>query len=337
MNLTITRLLVADKVLPSPLFSRNFQSDQHISFSLSFSRFNKITNTILSGIPSQKYQVYQTKFNKIIGSAIKIDGLVKETNQRIEKQIISKESDNVIIEDCIFTNLVAERGAAIYGRASLINITKSVFSNCHSNVGGAINLLESAFINLNDDQFYNNSAKYSAGCHMDTRYESDSSLIQNTNSSQNHAELWTGAMRIDRAGGHLLTSYFVDNHAFVSGAFFDFAFKTTTRTVKMATFLNNSAQCRGGAFTCFHMMHKSRFDTCNFVLNHCDEQAHSISLESVYQVVNITNCKFDGPKDAQVSSRYGESELNIDDTNKFDVNQDQIPELPQIKKFFKLK
>ena len=111
---------------------------------------------------------------------------------------------------------------------------------------------------------------------------------------------------------------FEGNRAFASGAFFDFSYRTTLRTVEYNFYYNNSAQIRSGAFTCFHVMHNSSFSHSIFVLNHCDEQAHSISLESVEQRVTISNCYFDGPRDEQVSMRFGDSYLTIDSNNVFD-------------------
>lgn len=330
MNLTISHLFISNVNAHQALITRPELNLQGSAFKLAFSKFSRITNSILQCTPYQKATIYRSSFDRILGSTLKFDLSIKQINNNFNYQINSTETDDIHLEECTFTNLNANRGAAIYGKCQNFNITKSLFINCHAEVGGAVLINEATFLHLESDQFYNNSAKYSGAIHIDSREELDRSNVVQVNATKNHAELWTAAMRIDRAGGPLSVSYFSDNSAYVCGAFFDFAFKTATRQCNHVVFYNNSATTRGGAFTCFHIMHRSKFDSCFFVKNYCKEQAYSISLESVYQKVEIFNCKFDGSQPQQVSIRYGESDLIIDDKTKFSVPESEMPEINAI-------
>ena len=314
-NFTFTSLFLKNHISNSPLFIKSpLKSNLNLFFSKSC--FHKITNSILFGQSSQNYTFYQSSFSNILNSAIVIVNSDEYSNNEFHtQQILSKTELNV--DHCEFTYCLADRGACILGTGLRIYINNSIFSHNTANVGGAILCNLSQYITYNKVLFFNNTAKYSAASHTDAAQEKDLSKLRFVNTTRNHAELWSGGLRIDRAGGSLFNCVFDSNHAFASGAFFDFSYRTTLRVVTYNFYHNNSAQVRSGAFTCFHVMHNSTFNNCIFVLNKCVEQAHSISLESVDQRVTIGNCYFDGPQQEQVSMRFGDSFLNILDTNRF--------------------
>ena len=321
-NLTITSLFLKSHLSNSPIITKSLQkSNLNILFSKTF--FHKISNSIFFGTSSNFHTFYQSSFNRILNSAINIASAPEYLNQEVHEQQILKQQ-NLKVDHCQFTYCVADRGSCILGTELRIEILHSAFSHNTANVGGAVLCNLSQYITYDKVLFFNNSAKYSAASHTDSSQERDVSSLTFVNTTMNKAELWTGGLRVDRAGGKLANCVFDSNHAFASGAFFDFSYRTTLRVVTYNFYHNNSAQVRSGAFTCFHVMHNSTFDNCIFILNRCEEQAHSISLESVDQRVTIGNCYFDGPLKEQVSMRFGDSFLTILENNHFDraINRD---------------
>ena len=317
-NISLNALSITNLLSHSPLLT--FERSSMISSCLlRNSKFLKSSNSILNGNNNNLYKIYSSEFDKIMNSAISLNSITNYENKNFENQIFNK-NDELVVKKCTFTNCIADRGGAILATRTNFMVSNSSFISCIADVGGAILANLSTSIKYDKILFFNNTANYSAASHTDSNLIEEVSNVKLVNTTRNHAIYWSGGLRIDRAGGKLEECYFESNNALASGAFFDFAYRDTIRHVSLCFFYNNSAEVRGGAFTCFHIMHNSTFNNCIFVKNYCKEQAHSISLETVDQRVTISNCFFDGPQKEQVSMRYGDSYLTIENNNVFDKN-----------------
>jgi hypothetical protein len=139
-----------------------------------------------------------------------------------------------------------------------------------------------------------------------------SSEFVNVNFTNNHADEWTGALRVDHGAGPMSDCVFHNNTASVCAAFFDFAWKPSKRILSFVLFSHNSAQTRAGGFCAFHIMHLSRFESCIFVKNKCKVHANSIYIESSNAIVELKSCTFDGPRDKEIERRFGDSDFEVD-------------------------
>ena len=159
--------------------------------------------------------------------------------------------------------------------------------------------------------------------------------ISFVNVSMNEASMWTGGLRIDRAGGLLKNFVFSDNKALVCGGFFDYTWFPQNRTCSFCIWRNNSAITRGGGVTHFHIRQVSTYINCIFIGNHCEKHPNSISVQSYETHITLSQCWFSGEKDKEIGMNFeGQSFFHINDTQFQVLNSKINEELKIINSYF---
>lgn len=250
-------------------------------------------------------------FNMFLNSALEFNSMEIFSNKSYDTQQVYRDNQ-IFIHHCTFMKCQSVRGGAIAGTQINFTVTDCVFSGNRAKVGGAVLVNRTTFVYYERILFFNNSAEYSASSHTDSHSESNNSYLNLVNVSYNHADKWTGGLRIDRAGGNMTNCCFVFNNAVAAGGFFDFSWNPSRRNVFFCLFMNNTARSRGAAYTCSHIMECTRIENCVFIRNFCEMQVHSISVETIDQNITVSTCLFDGPKEKHIAMRYGRSYLVIE-------------------------
>jgi hypothetical protein len=231
---------------------------------------------------------------------------------------------NLTVSLSQFFHCQSDIGGAIDAQDLNTTIADSVFSGNSARIGGAVRILKAEFIFLLRVIFVKNTAEYCAGFHSDTYIHGNNSLVDLVNASFNYATRWVGAMRIDHAGGSLKNSCFEGNSARVCGAFFEYTWTPAKRFFSHCIFKNNSAYSRGGAVTIFHCQHNGEFSHCLFFLNRCNLSADSISIESIFAIVDIFRCVFENSREQEVKMRFDPSTLTVSSDCTFDTAHDDL-------------
>jgi hypothetical protein len=321
LNLTIASLAIASSYLRAPFFSPASLTQNHY-FQLSTSHFRHWTSEFLRTQATGSFAFLDSSFRSFMSRALSFESNGKREvtlfGQRVRQQ---KKIDwrNVTVIGCEFESCQADTGGAIGGSHINMTFIDTAFVKNSARIGGAVHVLNADYVFLLRVLVQNNTAEYDGGFAADTDLEGNFSMVDLINISLNSASKWTGGFRFDHAGGMMKNSYFEGNSAAVCGAFFDFTWAPTNRNTSFCVFKNNSAIARGGAYTCFHILHKSRFADCIFIQNFCNMSAYAISIESIDSRVSLERCIFDGPRDQQVRMRFGESNLTIADDCKFEI------------------
>jgi hypothetical protein len=324
MNVTIASLAIAFSSLRAPFLSPSLHFRPH-SLSLSRSGFSHWFSSVVATHPSGSFHFLSSFFRCFLS-------LSREAEHT---QLISQSVDshthldwrNVTVTGCLFERCQAETGGAISASHINMTITETSFISNTARIGGAVHALSSQFVYLVRLLVLNNTAAYDGGMAVDSEKGGNCSLVELVNVSANIATKWTGGMRLDHAGGLMRSCWFDGNRAAVCGGFFDFTWSPTDRNTSFCGFWNNTSISRGGAFTAFHILHKSRFSTCLFAHNFCNMSAYAISIESVDADVTLESCAFDGGRDQQVRMKFGDSNLTIAANCRFGLKEPEIEEL----------
>lgn len=281
---------------------------------LTFSVFNsKIWNCFSSffyGSSNFHLKIRESCIKRNLKSTI----FVSKYRSIFSDEIFHQDFKNTIVEivETRFFGCESERGGAIYAEFCEIRLRNCFFESNNADIGGAIHSMFSSRISISKTSFYNNTATYNGALNGDISSQDQNVQITGTNMSMNQAEKWTGALRIDRSCSSLSYCMFSSNSANVCGCIFDFNCDPLVNDIRNSVFLNNSSISRSGAFCCFHIKHRSRFNRVSFYYNDCQHDSSSISLQSIDQIVTINDCIFSGKRENEIGMRYGKSSIEMD-------------------------
>jgi len=288
-------------------------------------------NSVLKTKNTRYFSVSETCFRYVLNSAISVNLADFNFDGKSFSSRQEYIDNKYTITKCSFINCKSlTEGGGIESNKATFVITDTVFVGNSASVGGAAHILRcwtSIFKRL---VIFLNTAQYAGGVHYDSLNEQNTTDFSFMNVSYNNAEKWGGGFRIDHGGGNITDSVFSHNTARVSSGYFDYAWKPTHKILDRNLFFNNSALSRGAAITVFHIKGSADIFNSYFIQNQCKMSAKSISMENVDGYINIQDCVFDGSKDAEVSSRFGETTILICPNTRFDIPSQQIIEESKI-------
>ena len=111
-----------------------------------------------------------------------------------------------------------------------------------------------------------------------------------------------------------------NNRALVSSGYLDYTWKPVHNTLDRWLVRNATCKTKGAGITMFHIKASGEVHNSIFLYNSCELSANSISIENVDGYMLIDKCFFLGPRDKEVSSKFGnETDLLIENCE-FDQN-----------------
>lgn len=315
MNVTLASLTIAKLATQSPFLATSQLSLRSVLAKHFFSSF------LYSKNPTISLSLSSSSFCHFLASAINVDRgekMCHAEDQNGTRLLLTHSCGNVTVARCSFRHCNASNGGGIYSNNCNVYISDSVFYSNQAEIGGGAHILRCHEFNLTRVLVYNNTASYDGGLVIDIDHKKGYFHIQEANFTKNQAKLWTGALRVDRSGGTTKDCYFDTNSALVCGGYFDFSWNPAVRTLNNCVFKNNTSVARGGAYTAYHIQHRSQFDACWFCFNYCSRDAYSISIENVDSECNVTNCMFSEAENYEIRMKIGESEVSIENC-KFNI------------------
>lgn len=312
MNVTISTLILHNINSRSPFLHYN----NHVvktNFNLYHSSFLFFKSSFLSSNQNYQIRIKNSIFSHFLDSSIDLSCYnISYINHVYDNRTFyENDIDFLILEKVIIRNSYSQRGGCFRTSHSNLNISNCIFHENSAEIGGAFYALECFYLNLTKSLFIKNQAKYDGALMIDFLREQNSTNIVSCNVSSNAAKKWTGGIRIDRAGGNLTNSLFSHNSAEVSAGFFDYAWMPMHRDINYCFFLNNTANGRGGAYTCFHLMQSVSFLNCLFINNSCNLAFNSISVQAFRNMVNVNACYFNGESDKEIGVLFGNNDIHV--------------------------
>lgn len=204
---------------------------------------------------------------------------------------------NILVEYCSFSNIVEKGcGGAFFVFEANSTICHSVFSSCNAKAGGALELRSNREILVEFCLFEKNSAERVGAAFLDGYLEGDSLNLSYTNFSQNKADFWAGATRIQHNCGLVTNCFFTENFAEMYSAVFDYSGKPSYRKFFFSSFIDNLSQDRGAAFAGYRMVFECELKGCIFLNNKQNERykGDSILIEGDSSILVLENSYFSG-------------------------------------------
>ena len=312
MNTTLINLAIYKFYSNKPFYAFSL-THSHSYFSLEQSQFRYFCKSILYSTFPKKIQIENCEFFSFLDSSIKIDSSLHSyiDHYYIAHSFVESSKDLIQIERVIFKESNAERGGCLRIESSSVSIKDSIFVNNSAHIGGAVYILCGRYLNFSQILFFNNHANYDGSIACDSDLEKNFTYIDNLNITNNFAQKWTGGLRIDRSGGFLNRSCFINNSAIVCGGLFYFSWYPQHLDVYFCLFGNNTSKARGGAVTCFHGLQSISFISSLFIFNNCENSFNSISIEENMRDIKVMNCYFSGNIEEEVGSSFSKTNLTI--------------------------
>ena len=169
----ISLILAISSFSSSPFFV----IDGHSTFNIQNSYFSKhFKSMLISNFQYYKnFNIKNTKFNKILNTAIKLDSYDANNKHFINHQIFI--SPSVSISQCSFSNCIANdpyssfSGGALYvqfdfNKKNVITISQSTFTNCSAKSSSGAFYIASSKVNLADTCIHKCSAQVNQAFYM---------------------------------------------------------------------------------------------------------------------------------------------------------------------------
>ena len=310
-------------MLQSPFFTSKLSLSKS-RFEFSFSSFKFATNKIIFAQGNTQGIIRDSHFSNILTGAIKIDGLYN-LNDKINshRQVLS--NDHFIITNCVFESCVNMdgEGGAIESNMANFTVSDTSFFKNKARIGGAAHILRSWECKFERVVVCENEADFAAGIHYDSMNEQNTTQFYDMNLTRNTAAKWTGAFRIDHGGGKLFRFVVEGNKALVASGYLDYTWQPTHRILRNWLVRDNNCTSRAAGITIFHIRSSMEVHDSVFLNNQCEISANSISVENVDGYLLVDGCYFTGKQDEEVSSRFGETMIKIDDCH-FEKAADEL-------------
>ena len=293
---------------------------------LEFSKIkcNFLFNPFFASFATHSINIKDSSFSNFLSNAIKIDNYHDYADNVYTKRLKVSKEGNLTILRCTFKkciNQIDENGGAFVSTGCNTFILYCNFENNSALYSGAAEIQNAPLAIVNSTTMIGNHAERFGAMMADGTDPSDISRISYSNFTYNSADKWIGAIRVQHNGGSVKFSNFIGNMAESYGAYWDFSHKPSYRNLEFITFINNTANQMGAAFTSYHLLFRGVITNCVFSGNRNENNfpGMSILIFSDSSYLKVENCSFEREKDIEIYLYFNTSTIDILDSNQFNV------------------
>lgn len=273
---------------------------------------------MLVSLISKKMQ--SVEFNHLLSTNIQLNADKSMVNSTYTSRNMHILKNFVSVDQCTFIkcSYPKEKGGGLFIFGGNVSISNSIFNSCTARSSGAIDITDSNSIDFTSNSVYSCKAQRVAACFFDGHSMSSVINLEDSNFTNNEAEIWTGCFRLQHNSGKISNCNFNQNSAAKYGTIFEFSSHPGYKSFFECKLINNTASENSAGLTLFLMKFHGDIDECIFQNNNnC-----SIIVASDSCSVEVNNCVFSKSKSEELIKLYKTCEVYLSHC-KFDVNGTQ--------------